>query len=212
MKQLYTKTGDDGVTSLVGGVRVRKTHPRIEAYGTVDELSAHLGMLASWMKDGPDKDIIIRTQRNLFTVCSYLATDKNETELAPSYTMAAEETALLEEQIDEINASIPPQTAFILPGGSHEASLAHVCRTVCRRAERRIFSLDEFIQLSHNYGPFTFRKYKVNKGRYKEPKSVEHLAPRFGIVQMQRGGQKQHPTQLQFNLKAGYFYRPPFST
>ena len=61
--------------------------------------------------------------------------------------MAAEETALLEEQIDEINASIPPQTAFILPGGSHEASLAHVCRTVCRRAERRIFSLDELSPL-----------------------------------------------------------------
>lgn len=119
--RVYTKTGDDGITSLVGGLRVRKTHPRIEAYGTVDELSAHLGMLASWMKDGPDKDIIVRTQRNLFTVCSYLATDKNETELAPSYTMAAEETAFLEEQIDEINASIPPQTAFILPGGSHEA-------------------------------------------------------------------------------------------
>ena len=135
--RVYTKTGDDGVTSLVGGVRVRKTHPRIEAYGTVDELSANLGMLASWMKDGPDKDIIIRTQRNLFTVCSYLATDKNETEL----------TALLEEQIDEINASIPPQTAFILPGGSHEAAMAHVCRTVCRRAERRIFSLDELSPL-----------------------------------------------------------------
>ena len=108
--RVYTKTGDDGVTSLVGGVRVRKTHPRIEAYGTVDELSANLGMLASWMKDGPDKDIIIRT-------------------------------------IDEINASIPPQTAFILPGGSHEAAMAHVCRTVCRRAERRIFSLDELSPL-----------------------------------------------------------------
>ncbi len=78
--------------------------------------------------------------------------------------------------------------------------------------EIAIFSLDEFIQLSHNYGPFTFRKYKVNKGRYKEPKGVEHLAPRFGIVQMQRGGQKKHPSQLQFNLKAGYFYHPPFST
>ena len=145
--RVYTKTGDDGVTSLIGGHRVRKTHPRIEAYGTVDELSAHLGMLASWMKDGPDKDIIIRTHRNLFTVCSYLATDKETTELAPSFTMAAEETALLEEQIDEINASIPPQTAFILPGGSHEAALAHVCRTVCRRAERRIFSLDELSAL-----------------------------------------------------------------
>ena len=88
--RVYTKTGDDGVTSLVGGVKVRKTNARIEAYGTVDELSAHLGMLASWMKDGDDKDLIIRTQRNLFTVCTYLATDKSKTPLAPSYTMAAE--------------------------------------------------------------------------------------------------------------------------
>ena len=117
--RVYTKTGDDGVTSLVGGVKVRKTNARIEAYGTVDELSAHLGMLASWMKDGEDKDLIIRTQRNLFTVCSYLATDKTK----------------------------PPQTAFILPGGSHEAALAHVCRTVCRRAERRIFFLGESTEL-----------------------------------------------------------------
>ena len=145
--RVYTKTGDDGITSLVGGLRVRKTHPRIEAYGTVDELSAHLGMLASWMKDGPDKDIIVRTQRNILTVCSYFATDENETKLTTYYKMAAEETAFLEEQIDEINASIPPQTAFILPGGSHEAALAHVCRTVCRRAERRIFSLDELSPL-----------------------------------------------------------------
>ena len=122
LTRIYTKTGDDGVTSLVGGVKVRKTNARIEAYGTVDELSAHLGLLASWMKDGDDKDLIIRTQRNLFTVCSYLATDKTKTPLAPSYTLDAEETQLLEDQIDEINANIPPQTAFILPGGSHEAA------------------------------------------------------------------------------------------
>ena len=97
--RVYTKTGDNGTTSLVGGVKVSKTNPRIEAYGTVDELSANLGMLASWMKDGEDKDLIIRTQRNLFTVCSYLATDKTKTPLAPSYTMSEEETILLEKQI-----------------------------------------------------------------------------------------------------------------
>ena len=128
--RVYTKTGDDGITSLVGGVKVKKTNARIEAYGTVDELSAHLGMLASWMKDGPDKDIIIRTQRNLFTVCSYLATDKTKTPLAPSYTMDAEETEFLEQH-------------------SHEAALAHVCRTVCRRAERRIFFLGESTELDN---------------------------------------------------------------
>ena len=81
--KVYTKSGDKGMTGLVGGLKVKKTNPRIEAYGTVDELSAQLGLLASFMKDGPDKDIIYRTQRNLFTVCSYLATDKTQTQLAP---------------------------------------------------------------------------------------------------------------------------------
>ena len=81
--KVYTKTGDGGMTSLVGGVKVRKTNSRIEAYGTVDELSADLGLLASFMKDGPDKNLIYRIQRNLFTVCSYLATDKTQTQLCP---------------------------------------------------------------------------------------------------------------------------------
>lgn len=77
--------------------------------------------------------------------------------------------------------------------------------------EIAIFSMDEFIELSRTYNSFVFSKYRVKKGSYKEPEGVEHLAPRFGVVQMQRGGQKQHPAQLQFNLKAGYFYHHPFS-
>ena len=145
--KVYTKTGDKGTTSLIGGVKVRKTNSRIEAYGTVDELSADLGLLASFMKDGPDKNLIYRIQRNLFTVCSYLATDKAKTPLAPSYTLDPAEVAVLEKEIDTIVAGIPQQTAFILPGGSHEAAIAHVCRTVCRRAERRIFFLGESTEL-----------------------------------------------------------------
>lgn len=145
--KVYTKSGDEGTTGLVGGHRVRKTNSRIEAYGTVDELSANLGLLASFMKDGADKTLIIKTQRNLFTVCSYLATDKTKTELAPSYTLDPKEIQILEDEIDAINANIPPQTTFILPGGSHTAAMAHVCRTVCRRAERRIFFLNETTEL-----------------------------------------------------------------
>ena len=147
INKVYTKTGDDGTTSLIGGIRVKKTNSRIEAYGTVDELSADLGLLASFMKDGPDKNQIYRIQRNLFTVCSYLATDKTKTQLAPSYTLDAAEVEALEAEIDKIIAGIPQQTAFILPGGSHEAAIAHVCRTVCRRAERRIFFLAETTEL-----------------------------------------------------------------
>lgn len=141
--KVYTKTGDKGMTSLIGGIRVPKTHPRIEAYGTVDELSAQLGLLASFMKDGADKDLIIRIQRVLFTLSSYLATDKTKTELAPSFTIDPGEVKILEAEIDHLLGSLPQQTAFILPGGCHEAALAHVCRTVCRRAERRIFLLAE---------------------------------------------------------------------
>ena len=141
--RVYTKTGDEGTTALVGGYRVKKTNARIEAYGTVDELSANLGLLASFMKDGDDKTLIIRTQRNLFTVCSNLATDKSKMPVASSYTLDPGEVEILENEIDQINASIPPQNAFILPGGSHEAAYAHVCRTVCRRAERRIFFMHE---------------------------------------------------------------------
>lgn len=148
--KVYTKTGDEGMTSLVGGVRVRKTNPRIEAYGTVDELSAQLGLLASFMKDGDDKNMVISIQRKLFTVCSYLATDTTQTKLAPSYTIDPQEVTVLEEEIDHLNGSLPRQTSFIIPGGSHEAALAHVCRTVCRRAERRIFFLGETTKLDGN--------------------------------------------------------------
>ena len=109
INKVYTKTGDDGTTSLVGGYRVRKTNSRIEAYGTVDELSSQLGLLVSFMKDGEDKNLVIRTQRNLFTVCSYLATDKTKTPLAPSYTLDPKEIKTLEDAIDAINASIPQQ-------------------------------------------------------------------------------------------------------
>ena len=77
--------------------------------------------------------------------------------------------------------------------------------------EIAIFTMDEFISLSHQYSPFGYSTYRVKKGSHKEPEGIEHLAPRFGVIQMQRGGQKQHPTQLQFNLKAGYFYLSPFS-
>lgn len=72
--------------------------------------------------------------------------------------------------------------------------------------EIAIFDIDQFISLSRKYSSYTFKLYNVNKGRYKEPKNILHQAPRFGVIQMQRGGQKQHPSQLQFNLKSGYFY------
>ncbi len=143
LNKVYTRTGDDGTTGLVGGHRVKKINSRIEAYGTVDELSAQLGLLASFMRDGDDKNLVIRAQNNLFSICSNLATDPSKETVAPSYMIDEWEIRLLEEEIKAINMSLPKPKSFILPGGSHEAAIAHVCRTVCRRAERRTFFLAE---------------------------------------------------------------------
>ena len=86
--KVYTRTGDQGETSLVGGVRIKKSHIRLEAYGTVDELSAHLGMLVSMIKIDEERDFIIRVQNNLFNVCTHLATDQSQTPLYPSAHLA----------------------------------------------------------------------------------------------------------------------------
>ena len=139
--KVYTRRGDEGVTSLVGGQRVSKASIRLESYGTVDELSAHLGLLASMLPDGVDKDMIQRIQNNLFNVCTNLATDQDETPLYPSAYLPEGETECLEQQVDAMMNSFPEKQGFILPGGTREAAQAHVCRTVCRRAERRIVEL-----------------------------------------------------------------------
>jgi cob(I)alamin adenosyltransferase len=160
LTKIYTKTGDEGETSLVGGIRIAKNAPRIEAYGTVDELSSHLGLLVAMLsKDaehGEDCQPIIETleriQNNLFSISSILATDvealsKNKAEWVKPYLESLEafseqlgstETPLLEKLTDEYNAQLPVLNSFILPGGSMAAAQCHVCRAVCRRAERRI--------------------------------------------------------------------------
>ena len=145
--KVYTRTGDKGETSLVGGVRIKKSDIRLEAYGTVDELSAHLGMLVAMMKEGEERDLIIRVQSNLFNVCTHLATDQSQTPLYPSAHLADGEIELLEERIDYLMKLLPERQGFILPGGTSTAAQAHICRTVCRRAERRIVALAEVAQI-----------------------------------------------------------------
>ena len=146
--KVYTKTGDQGETSIIGGIRVKKSCERLEAYGTVDELSSHLGLLASMLPDGEDKDLIIRIQNNLFSVCSNLATDQSQTPLYDSAKLADGEIEVLEHTVDEIMNLLLERHGFILPGGTQAAAQAHVCRTVCRRAERRIVALSEVAQIS----------------------------------------------------------------
>lgn len=141
--KVYTRTGDKGQTSLVGGVRIKKSDIRLEAYGTVDELSAQLGMLVAMMEEGEERQLLIRIQNNLFNVCTHLATDQSQTPLYPSAHLADGEIELLEARVDSIMRELPERQGFVLPGGCQTACQAHICRTVCRRAERRIAALAE---------------------------------------------------------------------
>ena len=152
--QVYTRTGDKGTTSLVGGVRIKKSDIRLEAYGTVDELSAHLGLLIAMMPESKlsddgmsridtERQALIRVQNNLFNVCTHLATDQSQTPLYPSAKLADGETEFLEHEVDRLMSLLPERQGFVLPGGTPAAAQAHVARTVCRRAERRIAALAE---------------------------------------------------------------------
>lgn len=141
--KIYTKTGDNGQTSLIGGVRVSKCCERLESYGTVDELNSQIGLLVTYCTEEHDALFLTEIQRNLFVVGSYLATDTTKMELRPTSVVTAEMVDNIEKEIDAINEILPPIKLFILPGGCRGASVCHVCRTVCRRAERRILQLAE---------------------------------------------------------------------
>ena len=144
--KVYTRTGDKGMTDLVGGVRVSKNDPRLEAYGTTDELSSHLGLLAAMMAHDSntleeERQMLVHSQNNLFIIGSYLAIDQNQTPLYDFARLPDGETTLLEQRIDQLMATLPEKQGFVLPGGTVSTAQCHVCRTVCRRAERRILEL-----------------------------------------------------------------------
>ena len=139
---VVTKTGDDGSTGLFGGPRVGKDDPRLHAYGTVDELNALLGLtLAAQALPEPLENRLRRSQHLLFRAGADLATPAGGPADAHTHRIRAEDVTEVEEWIDALQASLPPQRAFLLPGGSHAGSLLHVARTVCRRAERWIVAL-----------------------------------------------------------------------
>lgn len=139
---IYTRTGDKGTTALVGGRRVSKTHVRLEAYGTVDELNSQLGLLHTYLVE-EDRKVILWIQNKLFSVGSYLATDQENTTLRMESRIGSEDIERLEHLIDEIDGQLPPLKAFVIPGGARASAVCQVCRTVCRRAERRILSMSE---------------------------------------------------------------------
>ena len=139
---IYTKTGDRGTTSLVGGSRVAKDDKRVEAYGTVDELNSHIGLLAEMFRptQGGYYDELKTVQRNLFTIQTLLATE-DETLYARLPQLDGEEVDLLERQIDTISDQLPKLRSFVIAGGNVIGAQCHVCRTVCRRAERCVVTL-----------------------------------------------------------------------
>ena len=142
--KIYTRGGDAGKTSLIGGSRVVKCH-QLEAYGTVDELSAHLGLLASMLPSSlssSDESLIAWIQRRLFDVGTHLAMPCENGAMLPS-AISSVQVQRLEHLIDEIDEQLPSLRSFVLPGGSQAAAQCHVCRTVCRRAERLIIALAE---------------------------------------------------------------------
>lgn len=141
--KIYTKKGDKGYTSLIGGARVPKNHVRVEAYGTVDELKSFCGALYDTMKDGFEKNFVRSILEDLFLLESHLAIESGNSEPKFFLDLKAEMTEKLEEEIDRLNEELPELTHFILPTGHPAVSTAHVCRTVCRRAERRVLDLFE---------------------------------------------------------------------
>lgn len=149
--QVYTKTGDKGLTSLIGGTRVEKHHFRLEAYGTVDELNAHLGVIRSYEIDRASVNSLVRIQNQLFTIGSYLATDESVSDFRSQLKTDEQEIEFLETEMDRLENALPILKNFVLPGGHPALAQCHVARTVCRRAERRVnamameVSVDEWV-------------------------------------------------------------------
>ncbi|ASU33814.1 cob(I)yrinic acid a,c-diamide adenosyltransferase [Mucilaginibacter xinganensis] len=140
--KIYTKTGDKGFTSLIGGTRVAKHHIRIESYGTVDELNSFIGLIADQDIASHDKEILKQIQDRLFTIGSSLAADPEKSRMViPDLNLT--DIELLEQEMDSMNEQLPELRHFILPGGSSTISYCHIARCVCRRAERITVHLAE---------------------------------------------------------------------
>ncbi|NWG40147.1 MAG: cob(I)yrinic acid a,c-diamide adenosyltransferase [Hydrogenophilaceae bacterium] len=141
LSKITTRTGDDGTTGLAGNTRVDKDHPRVEALGEVDELNSHIGLLLTESLPGEIRVLLTQVQQNLFNFGGELA--------MPGFKGITEDKiSFLEEAITHYNASLAPLKEFVLPGGTRAAAQAHICRTVCRRAERRLIALNRIEPVS----------------------------------------------------------------
>lgn len=139
--KIYTKTGDKGTTSLIGGTKVLKSHERIEAYGTLDELNAHIGLCRDLIEEQAIKDFLGEVQDRLFTIGSALACDPEKETSLKIPDLQENDIIKLEQGIDSMDESLEPLRSFILPGGHPVVSHIHIARCVCRRTERLMVSL-----------------------------------------------------------------------
>ena len=141
--KIYTKTGDDGTTGLVGGSRVKKYDLRLEAYGTIDELNSALGILRSAELPDDVSEVLNKIQNKLFNIGSILASDEKGEAFTANLAITEENIKVLEDAIDIYQEKLPELKHFVLPGGNFASAQCHVARTVCRRAERRIIEFAE---------------------------------------------------------------------
>ena len=139
--KIYTKKGDSGHTSLIDGQIVNKHNLFVDAYGTVDELNSFLGLLKDYIKDETIKDILNNIQPKLFSIGSILASGKNQ-DILEKVKIEKKDVEYLESHIDSMNSELPELKNFIIPGGHKVSSYSHICRSICRRAERRISELN----------------------------------------------------------------------
>lgn len=151
--KIYTKTGDKGETSLLGGTRVPKYHDRIEAYGTLDELNSFIGLICDEGADAHTLSILREVQDRIFTAESILASDPDNPPKVKLPQLSENDVALLEKEIDRMNETLPALSSFILPGGHRLSSMAHIARCVCRRAERITIKLN----MQHPVDPVVIR-------------------------------------------------------
>jgi len=154
--KIYTKTGDKGETSLIGGTRLPKHHVRIEAYGSVDELNSHIGLLRDVAEDKALIDLLINIQDRLFTIGSHLASDPQKSKMKLP-AIVDEDVLVLEKAIDAIDKVVPPMKSFVLPGGHVNVSYCHIARCVCRRAERAVLRLAENEKVDDIHGRYLNR-------------------------------------------------------
>lgn len=141
--KIYTKTGDNGTTSLIGGTKVSKSHIRIESYGTVDELNSFIGLCIDCINDTKSKITLKEIQDRLFTIGSSLACDAEKEPMFKLPDLKETDITFLEQEIDAMNEALPAMKNFILPGGDVAVSHLHVARCVCRRAERICVAMQE---------------------------------------------------------------------